>query len=424
MKIVRTIAEVRHAVREAGARGATIGFVPTMGAFHDGHLSLMRTARAQTGFVVVSVFVNPSQFNDPADLAAYPRDEARDAGMAAAEGVDRFFAPDAREVYPEGFSTAVSVAGLSEPLCGKYRGPEHFRGVATVVAKLLNIVTPDVAYFGQKDAQQAVIVRRLVRDLDLAVRVEVCPTVRESDGLAMSSRNARLGAADRSRALALRQGLAAAEAAIARGLAKAHTSPIWDVRRCAIARRRARVSRNRLRRDTAARDSTGRRSTDRRRGAGGAGPPDRQRDDSGAAPMMHAGPPVDGIARLAQLKRAGTPIVMVTAYDIVSARVAEAAEVDIVLVGDSAANVVLGYASTRECRHGRAARVRACRATRRANVRRSSATFRSVRMNVRTNRPSPRHAVRRRGAMRRGQDRGWRRDRRACARDRRTPGYP
>lgn len=217
MKIVRTIAEVRHAVREAGARGATIGFVPTMGAFHDGHLSLMRTARAQTGFVVVSVFVNPSQFNDPADLAAYPRDEARDAGMAAAEGVDRFFAPDAREVYPEGFSTAVSVAGLSEPLCGKYRGPEHFRGVATVVAKLLNIVTPDVAYFGQKDAQQAVIVRRLVRDLDLAVRVEVCPTVRESDGLAMSSRNARLGAADRSRALALRQGLAAAEAAIAQG---------------------------------------------------------------------------------------------------------------------------------------------------------------------------------------------------------------
>ena len=217
MKVVRTVADVRLSVREARARGATIGFVPTMGAFHAGHLSLMRSARARTDFVVVSVFVNPAQFNDPADLAAYPRDESRDERMAETEGVDLFFAPEVGEVYPDGFATSVTVAGLSAPLCGASRGPEHFRGVATVVTKLLNIVAPDQAFFGQKDAQQALIVRRLVRDLDLAIRVEVCPTVRESDGLAMSSRNARLGPADRSRALALRHGLAVAQEAVEGG---------------------------------------------------------------------------------------------------------------------------------------------------------------------------------------------------------------
>jgi len=217
MIIVRTIADVRAAVREAWTREATIGFVPTMGAFHAGHLSLVRAARARTGFVVVSVFVNPAQFNDPADLAAYPRDESRDAAMAAAEGADLFFAPTADEVYPDGFATTVTVAGLTEPLCGAFRGPEHFQGVATVVTKLFNIVTPDAAFVGQKDAQQAMVVRRLVRDLDLPVRVEVCPTVRESDGLAMSSRNARLDAQERARALALRHGLQAATAAIENG---------------------------------------------------------------------------------------------------------------------------------------------------------------------------------------------------------------
>jgi len=217
MIVVRTIADARHAVREARARGATVGLVPTMGAFHAGHLSLMRAARMHTGFVIVSLFVNPAQFNDPTDLAAYPRDEARDAAMAAAEGVDVLFAPTADAMYPDGFATAVTVAGLNEPLCGVFRGPEHFQGVATVVTKLFNIATPDVAFLGQKDAQQAVIVRRLVRDLDLPVRVEVCPTVRESDGLAMSSRNVRLGTQERVRALALQCGLRVATAAIENG---------------------------------------------------------------------------------------------------------------------------------------------------------------------------------------------------------------
>jgi pantoate--beta-alanine ligase len=217
MRIVRTINEVRVAVREARGAGATVGFVPTMGALHAGHVSLLRRARSGTDYVVISVFVNPTQFNDPADLAAYPRNEAADAAMARDAGVDLFFAPDAAEVYPPGFATSVTVHALSVPLEGAARGPGHFRGVATVVAKLFNIVAPDVAYFGQKDAQQAVIVRRLARDLDLPVRVEVCPTVREADGLAMSSRNVRLGPTDRVRALALRRGLDAAEASVAAG---------------------------------------------------------------------------------------------------------------------------------------------------------------------------------------------------------------
>jgi pantoate--beta-alanine ligase len=217
MRIVRTVARVRDAVRGARSAGLTVGFVPTMGALHEGHLSLLRRARNQCGYVVLSVFVNPTQFNDPADLAAYPRDEASDARMAREVRSDLFFAPGVSEMYPDGFATAVVVSGLSEPLEGAVRGPAHFRGVATVVAKLFNIVAPDVAYFGQKDAQQALVVRRLVTDLDFPLRVEVCPTVREADGLAMSSRNARLGPGDRPRALALRRGLDAAEAAIAAG---------------------------------------------------------------------------------------------------------------------------------------------------------------------------------------------------------------
>jgi len=217
MRIVRTIAEVRESVGAARGAGASIGFVPTMGALHDGHLSLFRRAREQCGYVTVSLFVNPTQFNDPADLAAYPRNEAADAAMARDVGVDLLFAPDTSEIYPAGFATTVSVGDLSEPLEGAVRGPSHFRGVATVVTKLFNIVAPDVAYFGQKDAQQAVIIRRLVRDLDLPIRVEVCPTVRERDGLAMSSRNVRLGAPERARALALRRGLDAAEASVAAG---------------------------------------------------------------------------------------------------------------------------------------------------------------------------------------------------------------
>jgi pantoate--beta-alanine ligase len=217
VKIVRRIAELRELLASQRAADRTIGFVPTMGAFHDGHLSLMRRARIDCDVVVVSLFVNPTQFNDTRDLDAYPREEKRDAGMASAERVDILFAPSAVEMYPHGFATTVSVGGVSEPLEGAARGPAHFAGVATVVVKLFNIVQPTAAYFGQKDAQQALVVRKLVRDLDFRIRIEVCPTVREADGLAMSSRNIRLSPEDRHRALALRAGLDAAVAAIESG---------------------------------------------------------------------------------------------------------------------------------------------------------------------------------------------------------------
>ena len=217
MRIARTIAELRDAVRSARAAGRRIGLVPTMGAFHDGHLALMRRARQATGFVVVSLFVNPTQFNDPADLARYPRDEARDAELAGSAGVDLLFAPTPEEVYPPGFATTVEVARLSAPLEGAMRGPAHFRGVATVVTKLLNMVQPDDAFFGQTDAQQALIILRLVRDLDIPVRIEVCPTVREADGLAMSSRNVRLDPESRRRAPAIARALHEVEARVAAG---------------------------------------------------------------------------------------------------------------------------------------------------------------------------------------------------------------
>jgi pantoate--beta-alanine ligase len=217
VKIVRTVAELRDVVRSARSEGRRIGLVPTMGAFHDGHLALMRRAREATGFVVVSLFVNPTQFNDPADLARYPRDETRDADLARSVSVDLLFAPDAAAVYPPDFATTVEVARLSVPLEGATRGPAHFRGVATVVTKLLNMVQPDDAFFGQKDAQQAIIIATLVRDLDLPVRIEVCPTVREADGLAMSSRNVRLDSESRRRAPAIARALHAVEASVAAG---------------------------------------------------------------------------------------------------------------------------------------------------------------------------------------------------------------
>jgi pantoate--beta-alanine ligase len=217
VRIARTIAELRDAVRSARGAGKRIGLVPTMGAFHEGHLALMRRARAATGFVVVSLFVNPTQFNDPADLARYPRDEARDADLAQSAGVDLLFAPVPEEVYPPGFATTVEVARLSAPLEGAMRGPAHFRGVATVVTKLLNMVQPDDAFFGQKDAQQALIILRLVQDLDLPVRIEICPTVREADGLAMSSRNVRLDPASRRRAPAIARALHDVEARVDAG---------------------------------------------------------------------------------------------------------------------------------------------------------------------------------------------------------------
>jgi pantoate--beta-alanine ligase len=211
MKTVTTVAELRAALRPLRGEGP-VGLVPTMGAFHDGHLSLMRAAREQCHTVVVSLFVNPAQFDEAADLAAYPRDEARDAELAAAVGVDVLFAPPAEAIYPPGFATTVAVAGLTEQLEGAVRGPGHFAGVCTVVAKLFNIVAPDVAFFGAKDAQQVAVVRRMTTDLDLPVRIEVVATVRESDGLALSSRNARLSPQERGRAVALSEALLAAEA--------------------------------------------------------------------------------------------------------------------------------------------------------------------------------------------------------------------
>ena len=212
MLTLRTVAEMR-----AWPRTGSVGLVPTMGAFHAGHEALIRAARAACDEVIVSLFVNPTQFNEAADLDAYPRTEAGDAAIAADLGVDVLFAPSVAEIYPDGFSTSVHVAGLSAVLEGAERGPEHFDGVCTVVCKLFNIVAPDVAYFGQKDAQQVVVIRRMVRDLNLPVRLEIVATVREPDGLALSSRNARLGRPDRERATALRRGLDAAQAIVAAG---------------------------------------------------------------------------------------------------------------------------------------------------------------------------------------------------------------
>jgi len=214
MRTVRTVEDVRAAVK--GAPGP-VGLVPTMGALHDGHLALVRAAREQTRTVVVSLFVNPAQFTEAADLDGYPRDEAHDAALAEAAGADVLFAPPVEVVYPPGFATSVAVAGVTEPMEGARRGASHFDGVATVVTKLLNMVGPDVAFFGQKDAQQLVVIRRLVRDLDLPVRVQAVPTVREPDGLALSSRNVHLHGDDRARATALSRALRAAEDAAAAG---------------------------------------------------------------------------------------------------------------------------------------------------------------------------------------------------------------
>ncbi|HEX2293385.1 MAG TPA: pantoate--beta-alanine ligase [Gaiellaceae bacterium] len=215
MRIARTIAELRAAL--AGRGSSTVGLVPTMGSFHEGHLSLFRAARAENELVVVSLFVNPAQFDQAGDLSAYPRDEERDAAVAAEAGVDVLFAPPAAELYPAGYETWVEVERLGAVLEGRAR-PGHFRGVATVCLKLFNLVRPDRAYFGQKDAQQASVVRRMVRDLNVPVEIRVLPTVRDADGLALSSRNARLSPRDRERALALPRALATRDPARAREL--------------------------------------------------------------------------------------------------------------------------------------------------------------------------------------------------------------
>jgi pantoate--beta-alanine ligase len=208
MRTVRTIPELREALRDHG----DVGLVPTMGAFHEGHLSLFRAARAESDTVVVSLFVNPAQFADAADLERYPRDEARDVDLADAEGVDVLFAPNAGELYPPGFQTWVEVDELSRGLEGEFR-PGHFRGVATLCLKLFNIVRPSRAYFGQKDAQQAAVVRRMAADLDLELELRILPTVRDADGLALSSRNVLLSPEDRARGLTLPRALQAGAAA-------------------------------------------------------------------------------------------------------------------------------------------------------------------------------------------------------------------
>ena len=212
LRTVRTVAALRAAVSAARRSGHSIGLVPTMGSLHEGHLSLLRAAREQCGFVVMSLFVNPAQFGPGEDFDRYPRDERRDTELAHAAGTDLLFAPLPEEVYPADFATSVEVRGVTDVLCGapSSRGRAHFTGVTTVVTKLLNMCTPDAAFFGQKDYQQAVVIRRLVRDLDMPVRIEVCPTVREPDGLALSSRNAYLDSRQREQALGLSRALEAA----------------------------------------------------------------------------------------------------------------------------------------------------------------------------------------------------------------------
>ena len=206
MKLVRTIEEMRALSSAAKSSQARLGLVPTMGALHAGHLSLVRAARSKSAMVAVSIFVNPTQFGPDEDFAMYPRDLEKDCAVLERQGVDFLFAPSVEEMYPSGAVTWVIVEGLSERLCGRSR-PGHFRGVTTVVAKLFNVVEPDLAFFGQKDAAQAAIIRRMVRDLNIPVEIEVCPIVRESDGLALSSRNSYLSVEERQAALVLYRSL-------------------------------------------------------------------------------------------------------------------------------------------------------------------------------------------------------------------------
>ncbi|HEV7220580.1 MAG TPA: pantoate--beta-alanine ligase [Terriglobales bacterium] len=206
MQVFQTIPDMRAASRALRREGKRIGFVPTMGALHEGHLSLVRAAKSQCDVVAASIFVNPLQFGPKEDLAKYPRDFDRDCELLKKEGVDFLFAPSVEEMYSTGAVTQVIVEGLSDKLCGRSR-PAHFRGVTTVVAKLFHIVEPDVAFFGQKDAAQPAIIRRMVRDLNFAIEIEACPIVREADGLAMSSRNAYLNSEERKAALVLYRAL-------------------------------------------------------------------------------------------------------------------------------------------------------------------------------------------------------------------------
>jgi pantoate--beta-alanine ligase len=216
MLVVRTIAEARTALRELRAAGKSIGLVPTMGALHAGHLSLVRAAQAQTDAVAISIFVNPTQFGPKEDFGKYPRTFEADCALLEAEGVDLLFAPGADEIYPAGASTFVDVQGVSGRLDGASR-PGHFRGVATVVAQLFHIIQPDKAFFGQKDAAQVAVLRKMVRELHFPLELVVCPIVREPDGLAMSSRNRYLSAEERAEALVLSRALRVVEAQVVAG---------------------------------------------------------------------------------------------------------------------------------------------------------------------------------------------------------------
>jgi len=216
MKVIKSIPALKSAVRRWKSKNRTIGFAPTMGYLHEGHLSLVRASKKKADVTVVSIFVNPTQFGPKEDFRTYPRDFERDAGLLKKEGVDVLFYPDADKMYPGGYKTYVEVHDLQDKLCGRSR-PGHFRGVSTVVLKLFNIVRPDYAFFGQKDAQQAIILRRMARDLDLDVRVEVVPIVREADGLAMSSRNTYLGPDERKAGLSLSRSLRQAKMRIGAG---------------------------------------------------------------------------------------------------------------------------------------------------------------------------------------------------------------
>ena len=216
METIRTIADLRSRIAEARARGLRIGLVPTMGFLHDGHLALIEESKRRCDLTVVSIFVNPTQFSPSEDFASYPRDFGRDEELCRAAGVAFVFSPDSREVYPDGFETFVDAGSLGAILCGAFR-PTHFRGVATVVTKLFNIVRPDVAFFGQKDLQQCAVLRRVARDLDVPLEIAIVPTVREPDGLAMSSRNRYLDPGQRRRAGCLPRALSAARDAYERG---------------------------------------------------------------------------------------------------------------------------------------------------------------------------------------------------------------
>ena len=222
MRQVRTVAELRIALRALREGGKRVGFVPTMGFLHEGHAALIRQSTARCGATVVSIFVNPTQFAANEDLDKYPRDLESDQNLCLRMGVDLLFIPEAKEVYPAGYGTYVDPGRVAEPLCGQFR-PGHFRGVATVVAKLFNMVDPDLAFFGQKDLQQTVVIRRMVKDLNMPVEVVVVPTVREPSGLALSSRNAYLSEEERGRAAAISQGLFAAEAAYRDGERRVET---------------------------------------------------------------------------------------------------------------------------------------------------------------------------------------------------------